>query len=59
NFQTQFLQYFQTVVFRFPARLSGLPLERDAHSTDLSRGVNGGQQRISDFLAAPAKQLNP
>src|SRR5690606_32098098 len=40
NFQTRFLQYFQTVAFRFLARLSGLPLEGDAHSTDPSRGVN-------------------
>ncbi|WP_273167493.1 hypothetical protein, partial [Marinobacter sp.] len=40
KFQTRFLQYFQTVAFRFLARLSGLPLEGDAHSTDPSRGVN-------------------
>jgi len=37
----RFLQIFQAVIAQVPSRFSGLPLKRDAHSTDLSRGVNG------------------
>ncbi|MCK7553082.1 hypothetical protein, partial [Marinobacter goseongensis] len=40
NFKTRFLQYFQTVDPRIWSRLIGLPLEGDAHSTDLPEGVN-------------------
>ncbi|MCK7553185.1 hypothetical protein, partial [Marinobacter goseongensis] len=40
NFKTRFLQYFQTVDPRIRSRLIGLPLEGDAHSTDLPEGVN-------------------
>ncbi|WP_372980818.1 hypothetical protein, partial [Marinobacter sediminum] len=41
NFETQFLQQFQTVAFLGSRCVSGLSLRRDAHSTDLLRGVNG------------------
>ncbi|MFC7295853.1 hypothetical protein, partial [Marinobacter aromaticivorans] len=37
----RFLQYFQTVALPESPRLSGVPLEGDAHSTDTRRTVNG------------------
>ncbi|WP_375177816.1 hypothetical protein, partial [Marinobacter mobilis] len=43
-------QYFQSVIFRFLARLSGLPLERDAHSTDLSEAVNAPSEINSKYF---------
>ncbi|WP_372965577.1 hypothetical protein, partial [Marinobacter sp.] len=36
-----FLQILQAVIASIPTDLSGQPLKRDAHSTDLSQGVNG------------------
>ena len=47
NFKTQFLQHFQAVALRIWSRLSGLPLEGDAHSTDLPGGVNGDSEKNS------------
>ena len=41
NLETQFLQLFQSVTPSRSRCISGLPLRRKAHSTDLPRGVNG------------------
>ncbi|WP_288076232.1 hypothetical protein, partial [Marinobacter sp.] len=41
NFETRNLQSIQTIAFQFLARLSGVPLERDAYSTELTPTVNG------------------
>ncbi|WP_206748291.1 hypothetical protein, partial [Marinobacter flavimaris] len=54
NFETHFLQRFQTVIFRFLSRLSGAPLERDAHSTDLPEGVNGSFRIFSEIVIKPS-----
>ncbi|WP_286921713.1 hypothetical protein, partial [Marinobacter sp.] len=43
-----FLQCFQAVIAEVLPLLSGQPLKRDAHSTDLSRGVNGGFELFSE-----------
>jgi len=48
-FLKHFLQRFQAVIARVSALFSDLPLKRDAHSTDLSRGVNGQSEKISDW----------
>ncbi|MEO9522796.1 hypothetical protein, partial [Marinobacter alexandrii] len=47
NLETQFLQQFQTVALFGCRCVSGLSLRRDAHSTDLLRGVNGDSEKNS------------
>ncbi|MEQ5816955.1 hypothetical protein J3362_15675, partial [Marinobacter sp. NFXS11] len=54
NLETHFLQRFQTVIFRFLSRLSGAPLETDAHSTDLPEGVNGSFRIFSQIVIKPS-----
>ncbi|WP_207389231.1 hypothetical protein, partial [Marinobacter halodurans] len=39
----------QSVAFRFRPRLCGVPLERDAHFTDLLRGVNAFFRKTQIF----------
>ncbi|WP_297797952.1 hypothetical protein, partial [uncultured Marinobacter sp.] len=53
KFKNHFLQYFQTVAFRIRSRLSGLPLERDAHSTELRRGVNALLKLFRRYFGFP------
>ncbi|MGP9834113.1 hypothetical protein, partial [Marinobacter sp. NSM] len=43
-----FLQCFQAVIAEALPLLSGQPLKRDEHSTDLCRGVNGGFELFSE-----------
>ncbi|MBU2952335.1 hypothetical protein, partial [Marinobacter sp. F3R08] len=51
--KTHFLQHFQTVISRFPNRLSGVPLERDAHSTGVRETVNDVFKLIGKYLGFP------